>query len=209
MRASSGGWPASRRRRPGSALGSYSASRVTDSFAPRTYISSICSGAAKRCLPGQRVGVDDEPLEDRHLVDERVLDAADALVVAVVDGYAVRVVPGREDAYEGELHGAGLKRDLLFFETGLEVDRRRLERAIGVIYRPEAERQSHCSRPKWRASSMPWCTSTGRRRSGRSTAIPAGSPRAGARDVPVRRVSGPATRRSGSAERGQTNVSST
>ena len=31
----------------------------------------------------------------------------------------------------------------------------------------------------------------------------------GARDVPVRRVSGPATRRPGSAERGQTNVSST
>jgi erythromycin esterase-like protein len=58
-------------------------------------------------------------------------------------GLVKRVVPGREDAYEGELHGAGLKRDLLLFETGLEVDRRRLERAIGVIYRPEAERQSH------------------------------------------------------------------
>ncbi|MDX6595031.1 MAG: hypothetical protein QOI72_413 [Solirubrobacterales bacterium] len=54
-----------------------------------------------------------------------------------------RVVSGREDAYEGELHDAGLRRDLLLFETGLEVDRRRLERAIGVIYRPESERQSH------------------------------------------------------------------
>lgn len=54
-----------------------------------------------------------------------------------------RVVPGREDAYEGELHDAGLRRDLLLFETGLEVDPRRLERAIGVIYRPETERQSH------------------------------------------------------------------
>ncbi|MEA2180020.1 MAG: hypothetical protein QOG77_3317 [Solirubrobacteraceae bacterium] len=54
-----------------------------------------------------------------------------------------RVVPGREDAYEGELHDAGLRRDVLLFETGLEVEPRRLERAIGVIYRPETERQSH------------------------------------------------------------------
>jgi erythromycin esterase-like protein len=54
-----------------------------------------------------------------------------------------RVIPGREDAYEAELHDAGLRRDLLLFETGLEVDARRLERAIGVIYRPETERQSH------------------------------------------------------------------
>jgi erythromycin esterase-like protein len=54
-----------------------------------------------------------------------------------------RVVPGREDAYEGQLHDAGLRRDLLLLETGLEVDPRRLERAIGVIYRPENERQSH------------------------------------------------------------------
>jgi erythromycin esterase-like protein len=53
------------------------------------------------------------------------------------------VVPGRDDAYEAELHGAGLRRDLLIFDTGLEVERRRLERAIGVIYRPETERQSH------------------------------------------------------------------
>lgn len=58
-------------------------------------------------------------------------------------GRVKHVVPGREDAYEGELHDAGLKRDLLFFETGLEVDPRRLERAIGVIYRPQTERQSH------------------------------------------------------------------
>jgi erythromycin esterase-like protein len=54
-----------------------------------------------------------------------------------------RVTRGRDDAYEGELHDAGLRRDLLLFETGLEVDPRRLERAIGVIYRPETERQSH------------------------------------------------------------------
>jgi erythromycin esterase-like protein len=58
-------------------------------------------------------------------------------------GLVKQVVPGREDAYEGELHDAGLRRDLLLFETGLEVDERRLERAIGVIYRPETERQSH------------------------------------------------------------------
>jgi erythromycin esterase-like protein len=54
-----------------------------------------------------------------------------------------RVAPGRADAYEGELHDAGLSRDLVLFETGLEVDPRRLERAIGVVYRPETERQSH------------------------------------------------------------------
>jgi erythromycin esterase-like protein len=54
-----------------------------------------------------------------------------------------QVVPGRGDAYEGELHEAGLRRDLLLFDTGDEVDPRRLERAIGVIYRPETERQSH------------------------------------------------------------------
>jgi len=54
-----------------------------------------------------------------------------------------RVVPGRDDAYEGDLHDAGLRRDLLLFETGLEVEARRLERAIGVIYRPETERRSH------------------------------------------------------------------
>jgi erythromycin esterase-like protein len=53
------------------------------------------------------------------------------------------VVPSRDDAYEADLHGAGLRRDLLLFDTGLEVEPRRLERAIGVIYRPETERQSH------------------------------------------------------------------
>jgi erythromycin esterase-like protein len=58
-------------------------------------------------------------------------------------GVVKRVLPGREDAYEGELHDAGIRRDLLLFETGLEVDPHRLERAIGVIYRPETERQSH------------------------------------------------------------------
>ena len=58
-------------------------------------------------------------------------------------GLVKRVLPGRDDAYEGDLHGAGLRRDLLIFDTGLEVDPRRLERAIGVIYRPESERRSH------------------------------------------------------------------
>jgi erythromycin esterase-like protein len=58
-------------------------------------------------------------------------------------GVVKRVVPGREDAYEGRLHDAGLKRDLLLLETGMEVDPRRLERAIGVIYRPQTERDSH------------------------------------------------------------------
>jgi len=55
------------------------------------------------------VGVDDEPLEDRrHLVDERVLDDADALVVAVVNGYAVR----QRDGGDGQPEVAGLHRSL-------------------------------------------------------------------------------------------------
>jgi erythromycin esterase-like protein len=54
-----------------------------------------------------------------------------------------RVTPGRDDAYEGDLHDAGLRRDMLFFDTGREVEPRRLERAIGVIYRPQTERRSH------------------------------------------------------------------
>ncbi len=68
-----------------------------------------------------------------------VTAASDWGAPALVKG----VLPGREDAYEGELHDAGLRRDLLLFETGLEVDPSRLERAIGVIYRPQTERQSH------------------------------------------------------------------
>jgi erythromycin esterase-like protein len=54
-----------------------------------------------------------------------------------------RIVPARDDAYEADLHRAGLRRDLLLLDTGLEVDRRRLERVIGVTYRPETERESH------------------------------------------------------------------
>jgi len=58
-----------------------------------------------------------------------------------------RVLPSRPDSYEGLMHETRLERFMLplrgegshFFA----LRERRLERAIGVIYRPETERQSH------------------------------------------------------------------
>lgn len=58
-----------------------------------------------------------------------------------------QVLPSREDSYEGLMHETGLDRFMLplrgegshFFA----LREPRLERAIGVIYRPETERQSH------------------------------------------------------------------
>jgi erythromycin esterase-like protein len=57
-----------------------------------------------------------------------------------------RVTPARHDSWEGLLHDTGL--DLFLLPLGGEELQRllappRLERAIGVIYRPETERQSH------------------------------------------------------------------
>jgi erythromycin esterase-like protein len=58
-----------------------------------------------------------------------------------------RVRPGRADSYEGLMHASGLKRFLLRLRDdrrlGQALGRPRLQRAIGVIYRPETERQSH------------------------------------------------------------------
>lgn len=58
-----------------------------------------------------------------------------------------RVVPSREDSVEHVLHSTGLPRFFLpLRDGGLHADalrERRLERAIGVIYRPETERASH------------------------------------------------------------------
>lgn len=62
-----------------------------------------------------------------------------------------RVLPAREDSYEAMLHATGLemraKRFLLTFPRGTAVTgalrEPMLERAIGVIYRPESERTSH------------------------------------------------------------------
>lgn len=58
-----------------------------------------------------------------------------------------QVLPSRSDSYEGLMHETGLERFMLplrgegshFFA----LREQRLERAIGVIYRPETERQSH------------------------------------------------------------------
>ncbi|NML15251.1 erythromycin esterase family protein [Azohydromonas caseinilytica] len=57
-----------------------------------------------------------------------------------------RVTPARPDSWEGLLHDTGL--DLFLLPLGGDELQRllappRLERAIGVIYRPETERQSH------------------------------------------------------------------
>jgi erythromycin esterase-like protein len=90
-------------------------------------------------LARQRYGDDGAKLIGLTTYDGTVTAASDWGGPAIVKD----VVPGREDAYEGALHNGGLKRDLVFFETGSEVPRELLERAIGVIYRPETERQSH------------------------------------------------------------------
>ncbi len=62
-----------------------------------------------------------------------------------------RVLPSRADSYERQMHDSGVPRFLLDLRAGrLEPLRRRLaeprlERFIGVIYRPETERWSHYS----------------------------------------------------------------
>ena len=57
------------------------------------------------------------------------------------------VLPSRPDSYEHLFHQAGQRRSLTDLRESTELREAlaapRLERAIGVIYRPEAERQSH------------------------------------------------------------------
>ncbi|HEU5080020.1 MAG TPA: erythromycin esterase family protein [Opitutaceae bacterium] len=72
-------------------------------------------------------------------------------VIAATDwgepGYLRRVRPALEGSYENLFHQAGVERFLLTFKDGTPVHsvlaEPRLERAIGVIYRPETERMSH------------------------------------------------------------------
>jgi erythromycin esterase-like protein len=55
-----------------------------------------------------------------------------------------RVRPALEESYEALFHRAGVARFLLDLrDAPAEVAKARLERAIGVIYRPESERVSH------------------------------------------------------------------
>jgi len=58
-----------------------------------------------------------------------------------------RVRPALDGSFEQAFHDAGLGNSLLLFRHGRDVswslDEPRLERAIGVIYRPETERSSH------------------------------------------------------------------
>jgi erythromycin esterase-like protein len=61
-----------------------------------------------------------------------------------------RVRPALPDSYEALLHGTGLERFALPLRDGdpaavAWLGKPRLERPIGVIYRPETERLSHCS----------------------------------------------------------------
>ena len=62
-----------------------------------------------------------------------------------------RVNPSRPDSYERLCHDVGLERFLLDLRAGVHPDARadllepRLERFIGVIYRPDTERWSHYS----------------------------------------------------------------
>jgi len=58
-----------------------------------------------------------------------------------------QVVPARDDSIEGLMHASGLARFMLPLRDDARLAqalrRPRLERAIGVIYRPDTERQSH------------------------------------------------------------------
>jgi erythromycin esterase-like protein len=58
-----------------------------------------------------------------------------------------RVLPARPDSHESLLHATGMERFMLPLRNLPEalagLDEPRLERAIGVIYRPQTERQSH------------------------------------------------------------------
>jgi erythromycin esterase-like protein len=65
---------------------------------------------------------------------------------------AMRVLPSRADSYERICHDTGLPRFLLRLDSGVDpnlleaLGEPRLERFIGVIYRPDTERWSHYSR---------------------------------------------------------------
>jgi len=65
------------------------------------------------------------------------------------DGPAERkaVRPALPESYEAAFHAAGISNFMVDFtrhpELALALDKRRLERAIGVIYRPQSERSSH------------------------------------------------------------------
>lgn len=68
------------------------------------------------------------------------------------DMQVMTVRPGLKDSYEDLMHATGianftldLRRDRCDERLRNELRRRRLERFIGVIYRPETERQSHYS----------------------------------------------------------------
>jgi erythromycin esterase-like protein len=61
-------------------------------------------------------------------------------------GQIYHVTPGLEDSYEALFHEVGVENFLLFPPDLLGQDvgnREHLQRAIGVIYRPETERWSH------------------------------------------------------------------
>jgi len=61
------------------------------------------------------------------------------------------VLPGRDDSYEGLLHEVALPAfalNLADEDVRAALEPERLSRAIGVIYRPQTERQSHYFRAR-------------------------------------------------------------
>jgi len=113
-----------------------------------------------------------------------------------------RVRPGLPDSYEALLHETGLARLLLILRDRPPIeglDEPRLERAIGVIYRPETERMSHyfsCAA----AGAVRRGHSHRRDARGRTARDGLGAFGRAARDVPERRV---AERRLWNAEQGR------
>jgi erythromycin esterase-like protein len=72
---------------------------------------------------------------------------------------AVLVRPALADSYEELFHEVGHKEFLISFPAAPQASEvlrsARLERAIGLIYRPQTQRQSHYSAPSWPTSSAP------------------------------------------------------
>ena len=100
-----------------------------------------------------------------------------------------RVRPALHGSYEALFHALGAGNFMLNLRDDASVAnalaRPRLQRAIGVVYRPESERSSHYFRRAFRSSSTLSCTTTTRARSSHWSARPCGRGRS-AGDVPER-----------------------
>lgn len=112
-------------------------------------------GNARATEMGQRRGELNlgQLVRERHGRDDAVLvgwTTHDGSVTAASDwgspAQRKQVRPSRPDSYENLMHATGIGRFVLPLREGPHVrglEAPRLERAIGVIYRPETERHSH------------------------------------------------------------------